>query len=208
MSRKTWQDPCSSLFQTAVAVLLIREPAENDVFILSFQGQFLQSCKVSETNRALELRLSLPACVTSTDLRCSSFCVGLVHIPQPRTSQKLHQNSGLLKQIVPMPNISFDVFFDQDFINVSASRGKHAPKAKPDWKVRTAPKLPPKEQPADPAGTPRPPPRPTINSTRQAANNTEASKDKKATDDTSSQSGDKQRRKPPKLGPKKTESSA
>lgn len=103
-----------------------------------------------------------------------------------------------------MPNISFDVFFDQDFINVSASRGKHAPKAKPDWKVRTAPKLPPKEQPADPSGTPRPPPRPTINSTRQAASANEAPKDQKSTDDTASQAGDKQRRKPPKLGPKKT----
>jgi len=74
----------------------LENQAENDVFILSFQGQFFQSCKVSETNRALELRLSLPACVTSIDLRCSSFCVGLVHIPQPRTSQKLHQKSCLL----------------------------------------------------------------------------------------------------------------
>lgn len=103
-----------------------------------------------------------------------------------------------------MPNISFDIFFDQDFINVSASRGKHAPKAKPEWKVRTAPKLPPKEQPEDPTKTPRPTPRPPINSTRPPAklglkdNNrvTELS-------DAGSAAGDKQKRKPPKLGPKK-----
>ncbi|KAK5070452.1 hypothetical protein LTR64_000123 [Lithohypha guttulata] len=110
-----------------------------------------------------------------------------------------------------MPNISFDIFFDQDFINVSASRGKHAPKAKPEWKVRTAPKLPPKEQPADPAGTPRPTPRPPINSTRPPARlagkqaEQKLLEDKAGTSDTASQAGEKAKRKPPKLGPKKTD---
>ena len=40
-----------------------------------------------------------------------------------------------------MPNISFDIFFDDDILNITASRGK-VPKIKPEWKVRTAPKLP------------------------------------------------------------------
>jgi hypothetical protein len=45
-----------------------------------------------------------------------------------------------------MPNISFDIFFQDDIINITASRsGGSAPKVKPAWKVRTAPKLPPKE---------------------------------------------------------------
>ena len=111
-----------------------------------------------------------------------------------------------------MPNISFDIFFDQDFINVSASRGKHAPKAKPEWKVRTAPKLPPKEQPADPTSTPRPAGRPPINSTRPPAKSSKAPEEQKSADkpaptsDTASQTGDKPKRKPPKLGPKKSAS--
>jgi len=110
-----------------------------------------------------------------------------------------------------MPNISFDIFFDQDFINISASRGKHAPKAKPEWKVRTAPKLPPKEQPVDPTATPRPAARPPINSTRPPAKlgrpaaEQKAIEDKPAqTSDASSQTGDKPRKKPPKLGPRKS----
>lgn len=52
-----------------------------------------------------------------------------------------------------MPNISFDIFFDQDFLNVTATRSQGAPKAKPAWKVRTAPKLAPKEQPEPPQGS-------------------------------------------------------
>ena len=45
-----------------------------------------------------------------------------------------------------MPNISFDIFFQDDIINVTATRSAgSAPKVKPAWKVRTAPKLPPKE---------------------------------------------------------------
>jgi len=110
-----------------------------------------------------------------------------------------------------MPNISFDIFFDQDFINVSASRGKHAPKAKPEWKVRTVPKLPPKELPADPNSTPRPAPRPTINSTRLPAKLApKVAKEEKPVSDTASQAGgDKpKRRPPPKLGPRKTSTPA
>ncbi|KIW14698.1 hypothetical protein PV08_07482 [Exophiala spinifera] len=67
-----------------------------------------------------------------------------------------------------MPNVSFDIFFDKDFINITATRGHTAPKAKPEWKVRTAPKLPPKPQPEDHSGTPRPPPREKLTSTRQS----------------------------------------
>jgi hypothetical protein len=32
-----------------------------------------------------------------------------------------------------MPNLSFDVFYDQDFVNFTVSRGGAAPKAKPAW---------------------------------------------------------------------------
>lgn len=46
-----------------------------------------------------------------------------------------------------MPNINFDIFYDLDTINFTASRGTAAPKVKPAWKVRSAPKLPPKEPP-------------------------------------------------------------
>ena len=49
-----------------------------------------------------------------------------------------------------MPNISFDIFFNDDVINLTASRSQGAPKVKPAWKVRSAPKLPPKEPPAAP----------------------------------------------------------
>ncbi|MCJ1254807.1 hypothetical protein MMC24_002623 [Lignoscripta atroalba] len=49
-----------------------------------------------------------------------------------------------------MPNLSFDIFFTDDVINITASRSQNAPKVKPAWKVRTAPKLPPKEPPAPP----------------------------------------------------------
>ena len=46
-----------------------------------------------------------------------------------------------------MPNISFDIFFNEDTVNITATRGTAAPKVKPDWKVRSAPKLPPKTPP-------------------------------------------------------------
>lgn len=65
-----------------------------------------------------------------------------------------------------MPNISFDVFFDQDFINVTATRSGAAPKAKPAWKVRSAPKLPPKALPPPDPAAPRPTQRPKINAQR------------------------------------------
>lgn len=102
-----------------------------------------------------------------------------------------------------MPNISFDIFFDQDFINVTATRGKTAPKAKPEWKVRSAPKLPPKEKPVDHSGAVRPPTRPKINEGRTAVGKPAPKAD---ASDASSQTGE--RRKPPKLGPSKNKAPA
>ena len=49
-----------------------------------------------------------------------------------------------------MPNLSFDIFFNEDVVNITASRSKGAPRVKPEWKVRTAPKLPPKTPPQAP----------------------------------------------------------
>ena len=46
-----------------------------------------------------------------------------------------------------MPNISLDIFFDQDILNVTATRSRTTPRVKPAWKVRTAPKLPLPEGP-------------------------------------------------------------
>ncbi|EXJ82540.1 hypothetical protein A1O3_06353 [Capronia epimyces CBS 606.96] len=117
-----------------------------------------------------------------------------------------------------MPNVSFDIFFDKDFINVTATRGYRAPKAKPEWKVRTLPKLPPKAEPEDPSRTPRPLPRDKLVHSRQSLapqkqlgqatasdRADEADKTEKAeTSPPSSQAGDKSKRKPPKLGPKKS----
>jgi hypothetical protein len=106
-----------------------------------------------------------------------------------------------------MPNISFDIFFDQDFINISASRGKTTPKAKPEWKVRTAPKLPPKEIPTNPLSTPRPAQREKLTASRKAPSKLK-DKAKPAIVDTASQTGETPKRKPPKLGPKKDSSTA
>jgi hypothetical protein len=78
-----------------------------------------------------------------------------------------------------MPNVSFDIFYDLDFINITATRSGAAPKAKPAWKVRTAPKLPPKELPASKV-SPRPESRPKINAQRNALNEKQASTAKKA----------------------------
>jgi len=107
-----------------------------------------------------------------------------------------------------MPNVSFDIFFDKDFINITATRGQTAPKAKPEWKVRTAPKLPPKPVPEDHSGAPKPPGRQKLTSTRQSLapqHQGSASAEKAAdTSDAGSQTGDKPKRKPPKLGPKKS----
>lgn len=98
-----------------------------------------------------------------------------------------------------MPNISFDIFFDQDFINVTATRGKTAPRAKPEWKVRSAPKLPPKEQPVDNSGAPKPPARAKLNQGRGVVGKPTP----KATETSDSGSQTGERRKPPKLGPSK-----
>jgi len=106
-----------------------------------------------------------------------------------------------------MPNISFDIFFDQDFINISASRGKTAPKAKPEWKVRTAPKLPPKEVPADPLSTPRPAQREKLTASRKAPPKLK-DRAKPAVACAASQTSETPKRKPPKLGPKKNSSTA
>ena len=109
-----------------------------------------------------------------------------------------------------MPNISFDIFFDQDFINISATRGQTAPKAKPAWKVRSAPKLPPKEPAATKPGAVRPPQRPKINEGRGVVGkpSTEQTTGRiTELSDDSSQAADKPpRRKPAKLGPKKSAS--
>jgi len=43
-----------------------------------------------------------------------------------------------------MPNISFDIFYDQDILNFTATRAGAVPKVKPEWKVKSAPKLAPK----------------------------------------------------------------
>jgi hypothetical protein len=79
-----------------------------------------------------------------------------------------------------MPNVSFDIFYDLDFINITATRSGAAPKVKPAWKVRTAPKLPPKELPASKSTTPRPEPRPKINAQRNALNENQNSTVKRA----------------------------
>lgn len=48
---------------------------------------------------------------------------------------------------VPMPNISFDIFFNDDLVNITASRSQGAPKVKPGWKARSAPKIAQKQKP-------------------------------------------------------------
>ena len=104
-----------------------------------------------------------------------------------------------------MPNISFDIFFDKDFVNISASRGRVAPKAKPEWKVRSAPKLPPKEVPAEPLSTPRPAQREKLTASRQPPAKLK-DQQKENSEETTAATGEKTRRKPPKLGPKKDNS--
>jgi len=98
--------------------------------------------------------------------------------------------------------------FYKDFINFTATRGQTAPKAKPEWKVRSAPKLPPKPVEEDHSGRARPPPRQKLTTLRQPQKPSEApANGEKATDsvdDTASQTGEKAKRKPPKLGPKKS----
>ncbi len=114
-----------------------------------------------------------------------------------------------------MPNVSFDIFFDKDFINVTATRGQVAPKAKPEWKVRTAPKLPPKPLVEDHSGAPRPLAREKLTSTRQSLGPSRQQQQPPAdsekavdTSDAASQTSQQPRRKPPKLGPKKSSTTA
>ena len=52
-----------------------------------------------------------------------------------------------LVELLAMPNISFDIFYTADLVNFTVSRSGGAPRAKPDWKVRQAPKLAPKPKP-------------------------------------------------------------
>jgi hypothetical protein len=86
-----------------------------------------------------------------------------------------------------MPNVSFDIFYDLDFINITATRSEGAPKVKPAWKLRTAPKLPPKEVTASKSTTTRPEPRPKINAQRNDLNGKQAAAAKKAPPKLSSQ---------------------
>ena len=46
-----------------------------------------------------------------------------------------------------MPNLSFDIFYNDDLVNITASRAQGAPKVKPGWKARAAPKISQKEKP-------------------------------------------------------------
>ncbi|KIW63174.1 hypothetical protein PV04_10040 [Phialophora macrospora] len=107
-----------------------------------------------------------------------------------------------------MPNVSFDIFFDKDFINITATRGQTAPKAKPEWKVRSAPKLPPKPVPEDHSGAPKPPPRQKLTTLRQPQKlpqpPTDTDKAVDTASETASQAGGEGKRKPAKLGPKKS----
>ena len=117
-----------------------------------------------------------------------------------------------------MPNVSFDIFYDLDFINITATRSGAAPKIKPAWKVRTAPKLPPKELPAPSKSTARPDARPKINAQRSALKEHQGSGKKPpklgpkapkeaAPSETASQAGDPPKKAPPKLKdlPKKSQ---
>jgi hypothetical protein len=109
-----------------------------------------------------------------------------------------------------MPNVSFDIFFDKDFINITATRGKVAPKAKPEWKVRSIPKLPPKPVPEDTSGQPRPIPRQKLTTLRQPHKPSQSQSSEEQTEQAlngaASDASDKPKRKPPKLGPKKSAS--
>lgn len=66
-----------------------------------------------------------------------------------------------------MGNFKVDVDYDLDFLNITLTRSQAVPKVTPAWKVRLAPKLPPKQPKALPAASVhKPPPRPKINATR------------------------------------------
>jgi hypothetical protein len=65
-----------------------------------------------------------------------------------------------------MVRLSGDLDIGVDFVNLTFSWPQGAPKVKPAWKVRTAPKLPPKPKALPASSTGRPPVRPKINATR------------------------------------------
>lgn len=66
-----------------------------------------------------------------------------------------------------MPSAKIDLFWEGlDFFNITYSKSEGAPKVTAPWKIRTAPKLPPKPKALPASSTPRPEPRATINSTR------------------------------------------
>ncbi|MCJ1322160.1 hypothetical protein MMC15_007506 [Xylographa vitiligo] len=70
----------------------------------------------------------------------------LATLPYLQPSSEIYYHTPALYANFIMPNISFDIFFQDDIINLTATRSAgSAPKVKPAWKVRTAPKLPPKE---------------------------------------------------------------
>jgi hypothetical protein len=83
-----------------------------------------------------------------------------------------------------MPNISFDIFFNDDTINLTASRSKFAPKVKPTWKIRSAPKLEP-AKPKTPGvsvfapGAQRPKPTPRVEELSDSASSSPAPTPKK-----------------------------
>ena len=88
-----------------------------------------------------------------------------------------------------MPNISFDIFYDQDILNFTATRAGAVPKVKPEWKVKSAPKLAPKDVPVPKTG-----PRPRIQKVVDAPAKKTAPKL-----DTASNAGDAPKKAAPKL---------
>ncbi|MCJ1376845.1 hypothetical protein MMC20_008090 [Loxospora ochrophaea] len=79
--------------------------------------------------------------VSSPLFTALKYCLVRLAI-SPQHTPLLHKS-----KVFQMPNISFDIFFNDDVLNFTASRSQGAPKVKPAWKVRSAPKLPPKEPP-------------------------------------------------------------
>lgn len=66
-----------------------------------------------------------------------------------------------------MPSAKIDFFWEGlNFFNLTYSKSEGAPRVTAPWKIKTAPKLPPKPKALPASSTPRPEPRPTINSTK------------------------------------------
>lgn len=113
---------------------------------------------VAVRNLKLSLPVRLERSTTTSVLPVTALTSSL---PAPPLIQGTLKHTSLLKlstnffnafaeilvSRVQMPNISFDIFFNEDVVNITASRGNSAPKVKPGWKTRVAPKLPPKEPP-------------------------------------------------------------